>query len=542
MVPPTDGAPSRLTSLRASRTDTALRWLVAGQWLAVAWLADRNLVVDLHLSVVAQAVDHQTAPFERFAATWATPDGSLLLWSAIMTTALVATRPLVGPTGARWRFASASSNDGASAIRPRFVRAIASSDLARADAAVIVGILLLPHVTGLWGSTRLVPLDGAGLNPVLQHPLMLIHPPVLYAAQALVVAASRRPDRPRLRRFALAGLLTASMLGAWWAHDELGWGGWWAWDPVENSALAPMLALLAAIHARPMRAWRWSMAAVACVLGGVALTRSGLPTSVHGFSSDAPVAIPFAVLATVTAIAAIATPPCAHPVGGHLVAPARRFHRSMVEAATLYGLTVIGTAAVASVIVGIGNDGRIEGAVAGRLFLPVGLVAIIGLLVAGWRVSTTARLAHVGALMIIIGALWGAVDSPVWFAWVEPQPVGERNLGLLSVQVEHIEDQAIDARTAETRIDLVVARGDDESPRRLTIERYLDLGRNRARPSHRLGWVGSDTLVATAVDGDEVFLEYRLHRGLTLVWCGAVLVVIALIRRPVDVVSPPEHR
>ncbi|MHC4855854.1 MAG: heme lyase CcmF/NrfE family subunit, partial [Planctomycetota bacterium] len=151
--------------------------------------------------------------------------------------------------------------------------------------------------------------DGAGLNPLLQHPAMVLHPPILfvgYAAFAVpfawAIAALKHPRTepavPLLaeaKRWTLTAwmFLTAGiLLGAWWAYEELGWGGYWAWDPVENSSLMPWLTGTAlvhcfrAFHSRGKTAyWTMSLSLVTfslCVFGTF-LTRYGLVTSVHAF-------------------------------------------------------------------------------------------------------------------------------------------------------------------------------------------------------------------------------------------------------------------
>jgi len=153
-----------------------------------------------------------------------------------------------------------------------------------------------------------VPADGAGLNPLLQHPAMALHPPTLFAGYAglaipflwafAVLATGRQHSCPLLvqvRKWTLIAwlfLTTGIALGAWWAYEELGWGGYWAWDPVENSSLLPWLTATALLHcfrtyrsASPIATWL----VVLCLLTyslcifGTFLTRYGLVSSVHAF-------------------------------------------------------------------------------------------------------------------------------------------------------------------------------------------------------------------------------------------------------------------
>jgi len=131
---------------------------------------------------------------------------------------------------------------------------------------------------------------GSGLSPILEHWAMLIHPPLLYLglALALVPAAVDEADRRRWTVASLAVLTTALALGGGWAYVELGWGGWWAWDPVENAALIPWLLLVATLHA-PVdhRVTRWAALTVwPVVFAGTAMTRTSLRTSVHAFANN----------------------------------------------------------------------------------------------------------------------------------------------------------------------------------------------------------------------------------------------------------------
>lgn len=155
-----------------------------------------------------------------------------------------------------------------------------------------------------------VPLDGLGMNPMLQHPGMVIHPVALYLgyvgcaipfALAMGGLLARRPSAawlPAVRRWALAGwlfLAIGNLVGAWWAYVTLGWGGYWAWDPVENASLMPWLTATALVHSVVMLrrrqmflVWTVILAAVTFLLTifGTFLTRSGIATSVHAFSDN----------------------------------------------------------------------------------------------------------------------------------------------------------------------------------------------------------------------------------------------------------------
>ena len=154
------------------------------------------------------------------------------------------------------------------------------------------------------------PLDGADLNPVLQDIGLILHPPMLYvgyigfavafsfALTALVRGSLELEALPWLRRLTLGAwsfLTLGIMLGSWWAYYELGWGGWWFWDPVENVSLMPWIAGTALLHAlilakRSQAFFGWfillAILTFALCLLGAFIVRSGVLTSVHAFASD----------------------------------------------------------------------------------------------------------------------------------------------------------------------------------------------------------------------------------------------------------------
>ncbi len=154
-----------------------------------------------------------------------------------------------------------------------------------------------------------IPTDGPGPNPLLQnHPLMIIHPPMLYLgyvgmsvpfAIALAALFAGRLDRDWIRSLRTwllvpTGFLTMGvMLGGWWSYEVLGWGGYWAWDPVENASFLPWLTAIAAVHSAlvlqrkgTLRAWTVMLVVVTFLLTilGTFLTRSGVVNSVHSFT------------------------------------------------------------------------------------------------------------------------------------------------------------------------------------------------------------------------------------------------------------------
>ncbi|MBL8097384.1 MAG: heme lyase CcmF/NrfE family subunit [Anaerolineales bacterium] len=161
------------------------------------------------------------------------------------------------------------------------------------------------------GALAFAPLDGRGLNPLLRHPGMIIHPPLLYLgfvafvvpfAFAMAALITGRFDAGWIRstrRWTLAGWLFLSLgllLGGRWAYDVLGWGGYWGWDPVENAALMPWLTGTALLHSAVVQERRgllkrWNLTLVILTYGlvifGTFLSRSGVISSVHAFAQSA---------------------------------------------------------------------------------------------------------------------------------------------------------------------------------------------------------------------------------------------------------------
>jgi cytochrome c-type biogenesis protein CcmF len=181
--------------------------------------------------------------------------------------------------------------------------------------AVLMGVavfftLLLSFVSSPFETVARAPGDGAGLNPLLQNPYMVIHPPVLYLgyvslavpfAFAMAALATGRLDTEwitSVRRWTILAWLCLGigiLLGARWAYEELGWGGYWAWDPVENAAFIPWLTATAFLHSVMVQERRgmlkvWNMALVSLTftlaLFGTFLTRSGVLSSIHAFGES----------------------------------------------------------------------------------------------------------------------------------------------------------------------------------------------------------------------------------------------------------------
>ena len=271
------------------------RWLVIGKYilygstllifLAVIILMAALVSDQFQIEAVAQPSSSDLPLYLKLTAIWAGQEGSLLLWAFLQTlfASLIATKIGV----------KEKPLDGWAAVILSII------------AAFFIGMTLF--FSNPFQTISPVPLDGQGMNPLLRHPGMIFHPPVLYigyvglsvpfayAISALLVGEVKSWIKP-VRRWLLISWIALGLgifLGARWAYDVLGWGGYWGWDAVENAGLMPWLTATALLHGLDMQArgkgfkvWNISLAILSFgfVLFGTFTTRSGLIESVHAFS------------------------------------------------------------------------------------------------------------------------------------------------------------------------------------------------------------------------------------------------------------------
>ncbi len=280
----------------AQRNDAAMmsiaRTAATGQFvfvvIAYAALTWAFLNNDFSVAYVANHSQLALPTVYKVTAVWGGHEGSVLLWVLIL---------------AVWTVAVA-----------RFSRSLPEPFVARVIGVLgllSVGFLLFVLLTSNpFDRLALAPTDGRDLNPLLQDPGMAIHPPMLYVgyvgfsvAFAFAVAAMISGDLDRRwtrwtrpwTTLAWTFLTVGIALGSWWAYYELGWGGWWFWDPVENASFMPWLVGTALIHSLAVaekrglfKSWTLMLAIAAFSLSllGTFLVRSGIIVSVHAFASD----------------------------------------------------------------------------------------------------------------------------------------------------------------------------------------------------------------------------------------------------------------
>ena len=268
--------------------------------VAMAILQAAFVRSDFSFELVATHSSTTTPLFYRLTAVWSSQEGSLLLWVLLL---------------ALW----------SSAIL--FLTRRRLREVAPYATAVLLGFgaffcALIVFLESPFTTLAAPPVEGTGLNPLLRHPSMMIHPPMLYSgytlfavpfAFAIGALVTRRLGAEWIRAtrpFTLAAWLALGigiMLGARWSYMELGWGGYWAWDPVENASLMPWLTGTAFLHSvmiqekrGMLKVWNVSLVLATGVLAilGTFLVRSGILESIHAFGAST-LGVPFLVLIVV---------------------------------------------------------------------------------------------------------------------------------------------------------------------------------------------------------------------------------------------------
>jgi cytochrome c-type biogenesis protein CcmF len=296
------GGPAWVDSGRRAMYSVAGMAVIAFVILDIAFLTS-----NFSYNIVASGSSTTTPTFYRAAAIWATQQGSLLLW--VMLLSLWSSLALF--------------------LTRRRVREIAP--YAQAVLFVLCGFFTTLTVlfANPFATSSTPPTEGAGLDPLLRHTTMMVHPPMLYSGYTLLLVPfafavgaliSGRLSAEWIqvtRRFALGAWLCLGigiLLGARWSYTELGWGGYWAWDPVENAALMPWLCATAYIHSimiqekrGMLRTWNASLILLTGTLAivGTFLVRSGILSSIHAFVSDPTLNISFVALIAVMVIGSI---------------------------------------------------------------------------------------------------------------------------------------------------------------------------------------------------------------------------------------------
>ncbi|MFC2010931.1 heme lyase CcmF/NrfE family subunit [Chloroflexota bacterium] len=270
--------------------------------LSVATLAYALVTHDFQIEYVASYTSRDLSLPYLLSTLWAGNDGSLLFWAWLLS--LFAAGVIL------------QKRDIGKTLVP-----YAASIIMTTQAFFLIILLWLSNP---FQKLSFIPAEGMGLNPLLENPGMIIHPPVLLAGYvgftipfAFAISAlltSRLGDDwiRAIRRWTLMSWLllgVGNIIGAWWAYVELGWGGYWAWDPVENASLMPWLVATAFLHSVMMQRRRgmlkvWNMVLIiltfTLTIFGTFLTRSGVIASVHTFTESPLLGYLFLVFISIT--------------------------------------------------------------------------------------------------------------------------------------------------------------------------------------------------------------------------------------------------
>lgn len=522
---------------------------------------------DFSLAYVAETTSLATPWPYRLAALWGGMDGSMLFYTVMVVA----------------------------------IGAIASKNPVpvRATAAIGLGLLLITVLFANPFTVLDIPaVDGAGLLAILQHPAMIYHPPILYLGLTLLVVpfaltvemALERRDRVvwmrRVRRWMYGSwtlLIVGMAAGANWAYVELGWGGFWAWDPVENTALMPWIATTVFLHTSRIeeatgrwRRWNVMFAALpfALTVMGVYLTRSGATGSIHSFAEDPVVGRILLTAAAVVAILALVLSVRSEigetwgkvrldrngwlavnavlltvalvfvTAGSGYPAFASVFRGQEVSIDSRYFVVTVLPIAVAMAVsltlalrlsriyyaVALMVAAAVSLAVVGPrtgvlLMAPAGAsLVMVGVALLSRRVGgrrATIYLAHLGMAVFLVGAAGSSFG-------------GDFNGSMVPGDSVTVEGHEIVLRTVETgEADrYVYARGVfelDGTPISSEIRAYEDQATPVAEPASRQGVV-DDVIVATSLlfpDGETVEVSVFVRPLVSWVWVGAALMALA---------------
>ena len=397
---------------------------IALAFICLSWAFVEN---DFSVLYVATNSNSELPLMFRLAAVWGAHEGSLLLWVLIL---------------AIWT--------SAVALLSRTLPDVVVAQVLGVMGMINLGFLLfILFTSNPFERLFPVPLDGNDLNPLLQDPALIIHPPMLYTgyvgfsvAFAFAVAAmlSGRLDQ-QWARWARPWTTTAWLfltvgiaLGSWWAYYELGWGGWWFWDPVENASFMPWLAGTALIHSLAVTEKRGLFKSSTLLLAigtfslsllGTFLVRSGVLVSVHAFASDPARGLFILIFLAVVVGGALSlyawrARSLETSVGFSPVSRETFLLLNSILLVAATGLILFGT--LAPLIAEAMNLGKISvGAPYFELVFPIVMVPLLLVLGVGmhsvWR-STDAsllarRLRWPAAIAVLVG-----ISLP-WFAWGE---------------------------------------------------------------------------------------------------------------------------
>lgn len=493
------------------------------------------LISDFSVIYVAQHSYSLLSWELKLAAVWGGHEGSLLLWVLLLSawSALFA-----------WHYRQQTD--------PLFPLTLAVLSLMLAALLLFVVLWSDPFV-------RIFPpaIEGRDLNPMLQHPGLIFHPPLLYLGYGGLMVAASVALASLLRgefdgacaricwRWALPGwsAFTAGIiLGSWWAYCELGWGGWWFWDPVENASLLPWLSATALLHSLSLtrqrgifRHWSLLLAIVTLMLSllGTLIVRSGILVSVHAFALDNVRAVPLFSLFALISLASLALYGWRARDGG----PAVRFSglsREMLILATLLlfcaVLLIVLVGTLYPMIYGLLGWGRLSVGAPyfNRATLPFGLlmlvVIVLATFVSGKRVQLPALVAHAGVLLFAAGIVVSSVSRQE--ISLNLQPGQQVTLAGYTFRFERLDLQAKGNYTSEKAI--VALFDHQQRIGELMPERRFYEARRQQMMEPSIRWNGIHdwyAVMGEKTGADRYAFRLYVQSGVRWIWGGGLLMI-----------------
>ncbi len=478
----------------------------------------------------------------KLAAVWGGHEGSLLLWVLFLSawSALFA-----------WRYRQQSD-----ALFPLTLSLL----------SLIIALLLLFVVVWSDPFARIFPpaIEGRDLNPMLQHLGLILHPPLLYlgygglmVATGVALASLLHGDFTAAAarvcwRWALPGwcaLTLGIILGSWWAYCELGWGGWWFWDPVENASLLPWLSASALLHSLSLsrrqgifRHWSLLLAIVTLILSllGTLIVRSGILVSVHAFALDNVRAAPLFALFAVLSLASLALYAW-RARDGQPTARAGNGSRETLILATLLlfcaVLLIVLVGTLYPMIYGLLGWGRLSVGAPyfNRATLPFGLLMLVVIVVAtirnrksAWRRQLPALIAHTGVLIAALGIVVSSVSRQE--ISLNLRPGQQVALAGYTFRFDRLELEAKGNYTTE-KAQIALWQGENRIGN-LTPERRFYTARRQQmmEPDIRWNLIHDWYAVMGEKTGPERYaMRLYVQRGVRWIWGGGLLMIVGAL-------------
>lgn len=478
----------------------------------------------------------------KLAAVWGGHEGSLLLWVLFLSawSALFA-----------WRYRQQSD-----ALFPLTLSLL----------SLITALLLLFVVVWSDPFARIFPpaIEGRDLNPMLQHLGLILHPPLLYlgygglmVATGVALASLLHGDFTAAAarvcwRWALPGwcaLTLGIILGSWWAYCELGWGGWWFWDPVENASLLPWLSASALLHSLSLsrrqgifRHWSLLLAIVTLILSllGTLIVRSGILVSVHAFALDNVRAAPLFALFAVLSLASLALYAWRARDGQPTARVGNGSRETLILATLLLFCAVLLIVLVGTLypmIYGLLGWGRLSVGAPyfNRATLPFGLLMLVVIVVAtirnrksAWRRQLPALIAHTGVLIAALGIVVSSVSRQE--ISLNLRPGQQVALAGYTFRFDRLEHEAKGNYTTE-KAQIALWQGENRIGN-LTPERRFYTARRQQmmEPDIRWNLIHDWYAVMGEKTGPERYaMRLYVQSGVRWIWGGGLLMIVGAL-------------